>query len=113
MASTPTLAPWPSWYEPPARHRLYGLELVAAVSRDFGLTARVVIGDGRAAELVHARAVVARIMKDRGASYPVIARTIGRHDHSTSIHAVRMFPVYLRLNPKVGAVYERHREHEL
>ena len=66
----------------------------------------------RLPEHVHARAVVAVLCKDRNTeenslySFPVIAKIIGRKDHSTVINLVDKWPTYCRINPNLFAVYK-------
>lgn len=63
-------------------------------------------------EHVHARAVVAVLCRDRNTeesslySFPVIAKIIGRKDHSTVINLVDKWPTYCRINPNLFAVYK-------
>lgn len=82
--------------------------LVKSVARDFKLTAHDIRSDRRFKGLVHARAVIARILKERGWSYPRTARAIGRGDHSTAMNSVDKFTIYARENPLVQQSYDRH-----
>lgn len=89
--------------------RLLGSELVKSVASDFGLTIHDLRGQGRFAVLVDARAVVARIMRDRGLSYQQIGRFLGGRDHSTTLNLVDKFDICQRRNPTVAESYLRHR----
>ena len=68
--------------------------------------------DSRSCGHVHARAVVAVLLRDRNTeesslySFPVIAKIIGRKDHSTVINLVDKWPTYCRINPNLFAVYK-------
>lgn len=98
--------PWPGWYKPPAPP--LGTDVVRSVAYDFGFTVGQLKSGDRSKALVDARAVVSRILRDRGLSYPEIARALGRNDHSTPINSVAKFDIYAKRNPTVMASYERH-----
>lgn len=81
--------------------------LVKSVAQDFRFSVDEMCGERRHKPFVHARAVVARILKERGWSYPRIAHAIGRADHTTVINAVEKFDIYVRANPQVQQSYDR------
>lgn len=91
----------------PGEGRLPAREITLRVADMFGLTADELTGPSRKSVNVNARAVVARILRDRGISYPRIGRLIGRTDHSTAIHIVSNFDVYCRRDPRVALAYHR------
>ena len=103
------LKPWPKWYIPPARCFIAS-DLIASVAEAFRMTPADITGDGREQRFVHARAVVVRIMRDRGWSFPRIGRVLGGRDHSTTINAASKFDIYARQNDQVVAVYQAHRD---
>ena len=82
--------------------------VVESVARDFGIDPIEMTGKSRRKRLVHARSVVAMLLKQRGWSYPRIARAIGRGDHSTALYAVETFDIYAKHNVEVRESYHRH-----
>lgn len=88
-AEPPTFAehsyPWPEWYQPPQRS-FFLSDLVQSVADDFGISYGELIGDMRHKTFVDARSVVGAVLKERGWSYPRMARAIGRRDHSTAMN---------------------------
>lgn len=100
---------WPRWYKPPGIDRKTGNELLRSVGLDLSVPVTELRGDGRSDYLVEARAIVARILRDRGMSYPQIGRMLGGRDHSTVMHMINRLPFYAKRNPKVERCYQRHR----
>ena len=82
------------------------------VAYRFGVLPDEIRGPSRKRNLVNARAVLCRVLRDRGVSYPVAARMIGRSDHSTAINLVGSFETRCRYYPKVGDTYQAIRERE-
>lgn len=82
--------------------------LIEAVAAEFGLSYGEVIGTGRTRRFVAARAVVARILRDRGWSTTQIGRWLHR-DHSTIIHLLAHWPQWMKSCPEAAAFYERER----
>lgn len=76
-------------------------ELKHIVSARFKMTAEFMFSDTRVKPAVRARSIVIEVLYRRGLSYPRIASLIGRTDHSTIIHARKMFPIYCERDPKV------------
>lgn len=62
--------------------------VIAAAAYVTGTTAAEIKSQNRGSELVYARRLVALILRERGFSYPRIARAMNR-DHSTIINTVR------------------------
>jgi len=86
-----------------------GMKLVQCVADDFNISYGELVGDGRSRKYVEARAVVVRVLRMRGWSYPKIARLIGKRDHSTIIHAIDTFDIHAKRNPMVAKLFERYR----
>jgi hypothetical protein len=86
----------------PRSHR----EVVTSVAKAFGLTYADVVSRGRRTALVCARAVAARILRDRGNSYPQIGRYLGNRDHSTIINLIEKYEARVARYPEMGVVYE-------
>lgn len=101
----PARSLWPSWYTPPQRRSRPATEIVASVARDFGVLPADLIGAGRERNLVEARAVVARLLKDRGFSTTQTGRYLGGRDHSTIVNLLGNFDIYARRNPLVELSY--------
>lgn len=87
----------------------FGLDLVAAVSADLGLSPDDVAGPTRLKLYVHARAIISKILHDRNStvwSYPEIGRLLGGRDHTSILHCVKNLPKYMGSNPKLAEVYK-------
>lgn len=85
-------------------------DLVKAVAGHFYITPQRLKGQSRSQVCVHARAVVCKIMFERGYAYSAIKRAIGRSDHSTAINAVEQFPVYAKRDPEVAEAHRKFRD---
>lgn len=94
---------WPSWYKP--RRPVFASEIISGVANDFGMGSADVIGKDRRVHYVAARSVVARILRNRGWSYPKIGMAIGGRDHSTVINLVNRFDVLAGQNELVRWSY--------
>ena len=95
---------WPSHYRPP-RH-----SLVEFVADQFGVTPALIRGPRRYAALVDARAVISKVLRERGEiSYPVIGRVLGNRDHTTIIHYCKTFDKRAERNPMVSDIFRRAR----
>lgn len=105
----PNNTPWPKWFKP-FGERLPADMLLRSIANDFGISVAELKGKNRSRVYVHARSVAARILKERGLSYPIVARLIGKDDHTTAMWAVSQFDVYARQSPRVTIVYERYRD---
>ncbi|WPZ05506.1 helix-turn-helix domain-containing protein [Pelagerythrobacter marinus] len=95
---------------PPIVFRPLGVarDLLDSVAEDFGVSHGEIIGNGRSAKLVEARAVVITILRARGWSYPQIGKVLGDRDHSTVIHVAGKLDIYAERNPVVGQSLRRH-----
>lgn len=91
------------------RAPLFGRELVTSVAADFDISHGELIGDCRSSTFVEARAVVTRVLHERGWSYPRIGCLLGGRDHSTIINLHRKFEIYARRNLTVRQSYNRHK----
>lgn len=107
VAPNPTNRPWPKWYKPHGQ-RIAAADLIRKVAYDFNMTPAELIGGGNAATFVGARAVVIKILRQRGHSYPVIGRILGGRDHSTVINSYRNFDYYAKRDPRVAEAYEMY-----
>ena len=81
----------------------FASELIDYVAEQFGFTHGELIGSGREKSLVEARAVIVRVLRSRGWSYPRIGKLLGGRDHSTIISADSRFDVYCKRNPLILA----------
>jgi hypothetical protein len=82
-------------------------DIVAAVAMGFGLTYAETIGQARGTQHVCARAVAARILRERGNSFPQIGRYLGDRDHSTIINLLSKYEARIAKHPQMGVVYEQ------
>lgn len=85
--------------QPGNKPRLSG-DTIADVAAYFKVSPDDLTGPNRSSYLVDARRVVALIMRERGLSYPQIARFL-RRDHSTICDLVRTFPERAAANPEI------------
>lgn len=67
---------------------LYSEKVIIAAEAIFAIPQDDFLGDSRAAHFVNVRYAIAMVSRDRGFSYPQIARIIKRKDHTTVINAV-------------------------
>jgi chromosomal replication initiation ATPase DnaA len=84
--------------------------LIRAVAFELGLTVDDITGKSRIMRNVEARAVVAKLLKERDVkrySYPVIGRILGNRDHSTIINLLDKFDIYCRRNQDVWETYKK------
>lgn len=81
-------------------------EIIAEAGKAFGLTYTGMIGRSRERKFVIARAAATLALRDRGMSYPQIAKRIGGRDHSTIIHYVKAHSSKLA-DPDFAALVER------
>lgn len=78
----------PSWYTPPPYAAATGLELVAQIARQYGLTASDLIGPSRVRSVCIVRWRAMKALRDKGRSLSSIGRLL-RRDHTTVIHGLR------------------------
>ncbi len=81
-------------------------EIIAEAGKAYGLTYTGMISRSRKREYVIARAAATLALRDRGMSYPQIAKRIGGRDHSTIIHYVKAYSRLLN-DPEFAALVER------
>jgi chromosomal replication initiation ATPase DnaA len=80
-------------------------EMAAIVGPILGVTVKAIFSKSRYRPTVLARTAIARALRDRGVSLPVIARAIGGKDHSTVHHLLSCFDAYCRTYPQLTAAY--------
>jgi hypothetical protein len=73
----------------------------------FGAPVGAILGLNRRKEYVMARAVIAKVMTERGKSLNTTARAIGRKDHSTIVNLIAKWPAYCKLSPLPAIAYEK------
>lgn len=96
--------PWPEWYAPPTT-QVPAAEIVRGVAKEYGVTPEDIKGKARSTIYVTPRSVIARILRDRGLSYPVIGRLMGGRDHSTIMNLLRRFDDRRERDPFMMSVY--------
>jgi hypothetical protein len=89
----------------PDKARLSSLTL-EKVAKAFRLEPADLLADRRQMRLVVARAVVVRIMRDRGASYPLIAKRLNKICHSSIRNLDLKFDAYCKRFPEVLAIHK-------
>lgn len=82
-------------------------ELIAAAGSAFSLSYEAVIGRDRHTPYICARTVAARLLRDRGNSYPQIGRYLGGRDHSTAINLCAKFDERVSRHPQILVAYDR------
>lgn len=103
----PTIMPWPKWFKPHGTRMPVSM-IIKGVAFDFCVTPEQLISTTRSSSLVAARSVIARILRDRGHSFPVVGRLLGGRDHSTIMNSIRMFDIYAERDPRVKEAYRRY-----
>lgn len=71
----------------------------------FGITPQALVGPSHQPVFVHARAVLTKILRERGLSYPQIGMLLGGRDHTSIINSVAKFDIYCAKNPLVEETY--------
>mgnify|MGYP000078324351 CR=1 FL=1 len=84
------------------------LEVISFVAIKWGTTPRDVLSRSRIPEHVTPRWIAARVMRERGMSFPMIARRFAM-DHSSFVHASQAFDRKYRDAPQVWAVLDAAR----
>lgn len=82
--------------------------LIDRVSEALGISHGELIGEGRSYRFVMARAVVARVLRDRGWATTQIGRAL-RRDHSTVINLLKRWPHWSAMSAEAAAAYEAER----
>lgn len=81
-------------------------DIICEAGKAYGLTYTGMIGRTRKRPFIIARAAATLALRDRGMSYPQIAKRIGGRDHSTIIHYVKAWSHMLD-DPDFAALVER------
>ena len=92
--------PWRCRAALPGNHRA----VVVAVASHFGFDYRDLTGTCRSDTMARARFVAMAMLRQRGLSYPEIARAIGRRDHTTAMHGCRRVAMDVELQGHMAAV---------
>jgi transposase len=87
-------------------------EMERIVSDVLGVPVRMIYGQCRLREAVLARMAIARALRDRGLALTIIAKAIGRGDHSTVGNLLRNFDAYARLHEELGWAYDAIKQAE-
>lgn len=98
---------WPTWYSPTSR--IPADELIAKLSRRFGVEREMVLGTCRQRQFLGPRVVAIKILRERGHSYPTIGRLLCR-DHSTIVYHADRFKGYENHIPGVREAYLEFRD---
>lgn len=106
------MKPWPQWYCPPAPARTPLDVMFKYVADHYQVTPAELRGRRRHTSLVNGRSVIAKILRERGHSYPAIARMIGKRDHTTIFHLLNTYDVRAKHNPDMSLLYTAIKEHE-
>lgn len=86
-----------------------GIELARSVAADFLLTRSQLLSPGRQQNLMAGRAIIAKILDERGWSQNRIATAIGRGDHSTVANLLERADYLIDKVPCARLSYERNR----
>lgn len=81
-------------------------DLILAVAAAFEITPADIMGGCRERVYVDARTALAKILRLRGSSYPMIAKRMDR-DHSTILNLLRTYDVRAKRAPLIADVVER------
>jgi hypothetical protein len=81
-------------------------QLLAMTCALLELTPDEIKGTGRKPRMVGARCLLTRILRERGLSYPTIARLLGKVDHSSAIHWMKCFDKHVAHDPRILPIYE-------
>lgn len=82
-----------------------GREMIRIVAPILGVTPQAILSSGRVRPLVLARIAVAKALRDRGLSLPVVASALGRSDHSTAFNWIAKFDTYAAHYPRMLKAY--------
>jgi hypothetical protein len=80
-------------------------EMMAIVAPICGVKASAINGQSRLKPFICARVAIARALKDRDCSLKVIARAMGRTDHTTALHWLKLFEPYCTAYPETLRAY--------
>jgi len=102
---------FPKWYRPAAvlRSRRSGLSVVKAVMNEFQIDKESLESSSRKKKPVRARQVAWYVMSRNcpHISYLQMARMLGRTDHSTAFHGVRVVQDLIAIDDDFAAAVER------
>ena len=98
---------WPRWYNP---GNIPAHVLVGKVAEHFGVTRNEMCGHIRQRPLPQARAVVSKILRERGMSYKQVGRFFGNRDHTSIRHGCQYFETYAKIDPRVRETYDKFRD---
>lgn len=100
---------WPKWYDPFDSLGLFDHQrLMAELGRELNVSRTRILSRERDTYLVAARSAFAKMLRERGWTYPRIGRALGNRDHSTIINLVEKWPRYSEV-PGVKEAYLRLR----
>jgi chromosomal replication initiation ATPase DnaA len=103
---------FPKWYSPPhieRRRRNSGSAVVTAVMNEFNIDKQSLISPSRSKKPVRARQVAWYVMSRNCGhmSYLQMAKMLGRTDHSTAFHGVRVVENLIERDHDFAAAVER------
>lgn len=81
-------------------------EIIRRAAEAFGISQQMLLGERRRLYIVDARTAVVRCLRNRGWSYPRIARRLNR-DHSSIINLDHTYDVRIKRNPLIALVVDR------
>jgi hypothetical protein len=80
--------------------------LIDRVANAFEISHGELIGSGRSRKFIAARAVVARVLRNRGWSTSQIGKVL-RRDHTTILHLLDRWPFWSHRFPEASVLFER------
>lgn len=102
---------FPKWYRPPPTQRAKrsGSSVVKAVMNEFDIDKDNLISSSREKRIVRARQVAWYVMSRNcpHISYLQMARMLGKIDHSTAFHGVRVVQDLIAIDDDFAAAVER------
>jgi hypothetical protein len=90
---------------PPMGGYIGAREMAAIIAPICGVPPRAIFSTTRFKPAVVARMAIARALRDRGLTLPVIARAIARKDHTTVLWLLRNFDRYQQTYPALAKAY--------
>jgi transposase len=87
-------------------------EMMVIAGKVCGVPPSAIAGATRMKPNVCARMAIARALRDKGVSMVQIARRLGRSDHSTVHHYLRVFDKYGKVYPETRRAYEAIKDAE-
>jgi chromosomal replication initiator protein len=93
----------------PIENRAMPNEIMTAVASAFAITLGELKGEARAKLYVSARTVAAKLLREEGSSYPMVARRMNR-DHSSIINLLNKWDKRVAKYPYMLTVYEALRK---